>query len=199
MYFYAYQNRLNVGRMLQYVVVVFGLLVAITSFYGDRELGDVLVSVFSRVFLIEGMYEYAALNLVGEDIDYFGASIISNYFFKILQYDVMTLSEYWKLVISRDGARGYASIGVMGELYTSYGVIPLILGAAAFGVIVCRIDLMLSRLGREMLPFVAGLMTVIAFSAIKGIVSQTFSGGAVVILITLYAYRFYAVRAVGGR
>ena len=140
-----------------------------------------------RLMVVEAIGEFLAVEHFGTTFDYLGFDIGQRYLDKLLGHDVQTFSEYWK--IATGGSRGFTSIGIMSELFASFSYLALIF-YLLIGYLIRLIDLYMYRFrDSDYRPFIAGLMCVVSFVAVKGLFSQLFTGGILALLLALYCYR----------
>lgn len=148
---------------------------------------DVLFErLFRRIFIVEGLKEFLCIEHYGTTFDYLGFDIPMRYIHKIFGEDVLTFSQVWKKQLG--GSRGWSSIGIMAEFFASFGFFVASFAYMFWGALLMMLDVVSSEYRSSVfyLPFLSCLITIIAFSSTKGILSQMFTGGGgVLIVLTL--------------
>lgn len=177
-------TRIKRDFVVSIAVIILFLCVSTTAY--NISLHQLFGSLFRRIFIVEGLKEFLCLEHYGTTFNYLGLEIPSRYFHKIMGEDVLTFSQVWKKQLG--GVRGWSSIGVMAEFFASLGGLWAALAYACFGFILMKIDVICSNYFNNIfyLPFLSCLITIVAFTSTKGILSQMFTGGGgLLILLTL--------------
>ena len=183
-----------VARLFVVFVLLLVIMTAITSTYntsGDTDWARATTNLLWRFFVGEAVGEYVAIEHFGTTFDYLGLDIAWRYGQKVMGMDVMTFSEYWKQ--ASGGFRGYTSVGIMTELFISFGPALAVISFLLVGMGVAQLDkFSLSIDSKYTRPFIAGLVVVVAFASVKGGLSQLFTGGGIVLLALYWATILYA-------
>ena len=194
---HAYSELTRLGRLIIVALLLIAIMIGITGTYQQTEdfsMTRAVLSLFWRLFVGEAVGEFLAIEHHGTTYDYRGFEIFEVYLQKVMGQDVMTFSEYWKAEVG--GKRGYMAVGVMSEIFISvgpWGSIPLFV---LTGMFLAAADRLLMRLNSDdHRPFVAGFIVIFSFAAVKGSLSQFFTGGGLV-LGTLYIGTLLACREV---
>jgi hypothetical protein len=184
LYYQLFAGLKSVGRLIVACLLIFACLTTITAFYGD-DISDwqvIVKNLLWRGLIGEAIGEFVAVEHFGTTYDYLGNDIPLSYFQKVMGYDVMTFSEWWK--IESGGSRGYTSIGIMAEIAISVGPIWSMIPFLMWGWLIALLDrITMSMDTGDRRPFLAGLVVVIAFISVKGFFSQLFAGGALFLLL----------------
>lgn len=185
-YFYMYASSRKLFHLGGFLVAAILISLVISTFYLETDLVFVLKSLGRRLLVVEAVGEFVAIEHFGKSFDYLGLDIVQRYISKLAGQDAQTFSEYWK--IASGGTRGYTSVGIMSELFISISyfsvVIYLLIG---FGM--SAIDLRMYKFrNTDYRPFIAGLIVVISFASVKGLLSQFFTGGIFSLLVLTLFY-----------
>ena len=174
-------------RVIVIGVVAATLMVGLTASYqkeGNRDLGKAFLSFGWRLLVGEAIGEFLALEHHGTTFEYRGMEIPARYAQKVAGQDVMTFSEYWKYEVG--GGRGYMAVGVMSEIFISVGPAVSFPAFIALAMFLASIDRRMMRWNsNDHRPYIAGIIAIFAFAAVKGALSQAFTGGGLP-LILLY-------------
>ncbi len=192
---YMYQPPRVLLRIAWVMAPTVVVLLLITGAYGSYTLGETLANLTSRAFVGEAVVEYVALEHFGTSLDFLYLQIPVNHILSVLGQDVMTFSEMWKKITVPDG-RGFSAVGIMAELYASFGILASFFFYIAWGWLLGSVDALLrGRLSEWAKPFVAGLMMVCAFMSVKGFFPQMFAGGALsLVALTVMASLYFRER-----
>ncbi len=189
LYFYMYKKNVKlISTALKIFLIIFITLTFITLFYSESSIGVAVINLFARLSVGEAIGEFLAIEHFGNSFDYLYFDIPLAYLKKILGMNVMTFSEYWKVLSG--GTRGYTSIGVIAELIISFGYmsIPFFF---LFTFFIIKLDIFFKRYSNSFYrPVISGAMTIIAFMMIKGFFSQLFTGGGITLLLIYFCLRF---------
>lgn len=185
-YYNAYKHLgTRIIKVIVLLIFIFFILSLITSLYAKEfNLMNGIFGLLFRIFAGEAIGEFLALEYFGSQYEYMYFDILITYFEKIIGLDVMTFSEYWKQIIGLPGARGYTSVGFMTETYISVGNVALVYYFLS-GYLMLKIDLFFKSTHKIYIPFISGIIMVIGFSSVKGLLSQFFTGGTLFLLVSL--------------
>ena len=187
-YMYMYERAMRQLQIVGFLLIALFATLTISALYIDKDLFTVLQSLVRRLLIVEAVGEFVALEHFGQNCEFLGLDIAQRYFQKLLGQDVQTFSEYWKLATG--GTRGFTSVGVMTEIFISisYYSVVLYLG---IGFCLSAIDVKMYQNRHTIYrPLIAGLITVISFVSVKGLLSQFFTGGIFSLLVLALSLAF---------
>jgi hypothetical protein len=188
-YFNSYTGLKSFFLGSKYFSIVFICGALMTTLYSEGGIEMAFSNMLYRVLVGEAIGEYLALLHFGSTFEHLGGSIYLNYFSKILMLDgAMAFSEHWKILVG--GTRGYTSIGVFSEGFVSFGYFGLIV-PLVFGVIIAFCD----HVGRKKFSgvnkiFISGMITVVSFMMVKGLMSQMFTGGLLTLILLYLVFNY---------
>lgn len=178
-FFFSYK-KLKIIKIFVFVVMIFSALFVITSYYsGDNS--NILTNLMARFLIGEAIGEFLAIEHFGSTFDYKYFDIPFAYAQKILGQDVMTFSQEWKIRVG--GSRGYTSIGIVAEMFVSFGWWCVLL-YIPFTMLILKLDKNFKKYRKTPYwPALSGIIVVISFMMIKGFFAQLFTGGVITLIL----------------
>ena len=181
-FFNGYQ-KIKIGKSFRYIGVIFGLLILITMYYSHNT-SSVLSNLMARFLIGEAIGEFLAVEHFGSTFDYMIFDIPYKYLQKVAGQDVMTFSQEWKIRVG--GSRGYTSIGIVAELYASFGWWSVLL-FAPFTLLILKLDKAFKIYRNTAYwPVLSGVIVVLSFMMIKGFFAQLFTGGVITLSLIYF-------------
>ena len=141
--------------------------------------GDAFLQrLLTRVFVVEAISEYAAYATYYNQHEPKMLGLFLEKLHKILDSSVITFSQSWKEEIASKTVRGFASIGLFCELFVSFWWVG-VLFVPLYGLAASAIDNRIYS-GRN-LDFWAVAGVIVAAMMMKGLNSQVFAGGLLIL------------------